>query len=144
MWMIDNDETIVSHPDSFLIGHTLFSLQEHQGEGEEEEEKEIISEMLAGNSGDGCLVFDEFLDKKVIMAWRPVRIGESVWSICATSEYDCISTPVRIHSRNVNLGTELLMVQFILGGTWFYRSQREKAKLAIRAQSWWIRFHLST
>lgn len=134
-WIVDNEGTVVSHPDSFLIGRNLFSLQKDRVGGEEQKEKRVISEMLAGNSGVSCFVFDEFSDGKVIMAWRPIRIGEKVWSIGVTSEYDRISAPIRSHSRNINMGVGLLMVQFILGGTWFYRNQREKAKLTIRAQS---------
>jgi signal transduction histidine kinase/CheY-like chemotaxis protein/HPt (histidine-containing phosphotransfer) domain-containing protein len=134
-WIVDNDGTIISHPDSSFIGRSLFSLQKDRDEGEEQIEKRVISEMLAGNSGVSCFVFDEFSDEKVIMAWRPIRIGEKVWSIGVTSEYDRISAPVRSHSRNINMGVGLLMVQFILGGTWLYRSQREKTKLKIKARS---------
>lgn len=134
-WIVDNDGTIVSYPNSSLIGRSLFSLPKDRDEGEEQIEKRVISEMLAGNSGVSCFVFDEFSDEKVIMAWRPIRIGEKVWSVGVTSEYDRILAPVRSHSRNINMGVGLLMVQFILGSTWFYRNQREKVKLTIRAQS---------
>ena len=134
-WIVDNDGTIVSHPDSSLIGRSLFSLQKDQDEGEEQIEKRVISEMLAGNSGVSCLVFDEFSNEKVILAWRPIRIGDRIWSIGVTSEYNRISAPLRKHSRNVDMAVGLFMVQFILGCTWLYRSQREKAKLTIRAQS---------
>jgi signal transduction histidine kinase/CheY-like chemotaxis protein/HPt (histidine-containing phosphotransfer) domain-containing protein len=134
-WIVDNKGIIISHPDNSFIGQNLFSIQKDNATGEEVKEKEMLSEMLAGKSGACCLVFDEFSDEKVVMAWRPIRIGETKWSICVTSEYDRISTPVRIHSRNVNMAVGLLIVQFILGGTWLYRNQHEKVKLAIKAQS---------
>ncbi len=134
-WIVDNKGIIISHPDSSFIGQNLFSLQKDNAGGEEAKEKEVLSEMLAGNSGARCLVFDKFSNEKVVMAWRPIRIGQTKWSICVTSEYDRISAPVRTHSKNVNMAVGLLIVQLILGGTWFYRNQREKVKLAIKAQS---------
>ncbi len=134
-WIVDNNGIIISHIDSSFIGQNLFSLQKDNVGGEEDRETEVLSEMLAGNSGARCLVFDEFSDKKVVMAWRPISIGETKWTICVTSEYDRISAPAKTHSRNVNMAVGLLIVQLILGGTWFYRNQREKVKLAIKAQS---------
>ncbi|MBW7990784.1 MAG: response regulator [Planctomycetes bacterium] len=134
-WIVDNKGIIISHPDSSFIGKNLFSLQKNNAGDEEAKEREMLSELLAGNSGACCLVFDEFSDGKVVMAWRPIRIGETKWSICVTSEYNRISAPVKTHSRNVNMAVGLLIVQLILGGTWFYRDQREKVKWEIKAQS---------
>ncbi|MCP4259429.1 MAG: response regulator [Planctomycetes bacterium] len=134
-WIVDNNGTIVSHPDNSFIAHNLFSLQKDKAGGQEDKEREILSEMLDGNSGTSCLVFDEFSNEKVVMAWRSIRIGEAKWTICVTSDYDRISAPVKSHSRNLNMTVGLLVVQLILGGTWFFRNQREKVKLAIKAQS---------
>ncbi|MHC4244344.1 MAG: cache domain-containing protein, partial [Planctomycetota bacterium] len=134
-WIIDNKGIIISHPDISFIGQNLLSLQKDNIGGEEDREREVLSEMLAGNSGTRCFVFDEFSNEKVVMAWRPISIGKTKWSICVTSEYDRISTPVKTHSRNVNMAVGFLIVQLILGGTWFYRNQHEKVKLAIKAQS---------
>ena len=134
-WIVDNKGIIISHPDSSFIGQNLFSLQKDNVSGEEVKEKKVLSEILAGNSGTCCLVFDKFSNEKVVMAWRPISFGETKWTICVTSEYDRISAPARTHSRNVNMAVGLLIVQLILGGTWFYRNQHEKVKLAIKAQS---------
>jgi len=134
-WIIDNKGIIISHPDSSFIGHNLFSLQKDKTGGEEEKEREVLSEILSGSSGTSCLVFDEFSNKKVVMTWRPISIGETKWTICVTSEYDRISVPAKTHSRNVNMAVGLLIVQLILGGTWLFRDQREKVKLATKAQS---------
>jgi signal transduction histidine kinase/CheY-like chemotaxis protein/HPt (histidine-containing phosphotransfer) domain-containing protein len=134
-WIVDNKGIIISHPDISFIGQNLFSLQKDNAGGEEVKEKKVLSEMLAGNSNTRCLVFDEFSNGKVVMAWRPISIGKTKWSICVTSEYDRISASVKTHSRNVNMAVGLLIVQLILGGTWLYRNQHEKVKLAIKAQS---------
>ncbi|MHC4532408.1 MAG: ATP-binding protein [Planctomycetota bacterium] len=134
-WIVDNKGIIISHPDSSFIGQNLFSLQKEKFGGEEIKEREVLSEILAGSSGTRCLVFDEFSDKKVVMAWRPISIGETKWTICVTSEYDRISIPAKTHSRNVNMAVGLLIVQLLLGGTWLYRNQHQKVKLAIKAQS---------
>ena len=134
-WIVDNKGIIISHPDISFIGQNLLSLQKDNVGGEEDREREVLSEILAGNSGTCCLVFDEFSNEKVVMAWRPISIGKTKWSICVTSEYDRISAPVKTHSRNVNMAVGFLIVQLILGGTWLYRNQHEKVKLAIKAQS---------
>jgi len=134
-WVVDNKGTIISHLDSSFIGQNLFSRQKDNFSPEDIKEKEVLSEILAGNSGTCCLMFDEFSNEKVVMAWRPVSFGETKWTICITSEYDRISAPVRTHSRNINMAVGLLIVQLILGGTWFYRNQHQKVKLAIKAQS---------
>ncbi|MHC4728005.1 MAG: cache domain-containing protein, partial [Planctomycetota bacterium] len=134
-WIVDNKGTIVSYPDSSFIGRNLFSLQKDKVGGKEVKERGIISEMLVGNSGTCCLMFDEFSKEKVVMAWRSIKVGETKWTICVTSDYDRISAPVKSHSRNLNMTVGLLIVQLILGGTWFFRNQREKVKLAIKAQS---------
>ncbi len=134
-WIVDNKGIIISHPDSSFIGQSLSSLHKNNAVGKEVKETEILSEILAGSSGTRCLVFDEFSNKKAVMAWRPISIGETKWTICVTSEYDRISNPVKTHSRNVNMALGLLIVQLLLGGTWFYRNQHEKVKLAIKAQS---------
>ena len=134
-WIVDNKGIIISHPDSSFIGQNLVSLQKDNTCGEDVKEKEVLSEILAGNSRTSCLVFHKFSNEKVVMAWRPISFGQTKWTICVTSEYDRISAPARTHSRNVNMAVGLLIVQLILGGTWFYRNQREKVKLAIKAQS---------
>ena len=135
IWIVDNKGIIISHPDNSFIGQNLFSLKKDNARGEKVKRKEVLSEMLAGNSGTCGLAFDEFSHGKAVMAWTPISIGETKWTICITSEYDRISAPVRIHSRNVNMAVGLLIVQLILGGTWLYRNQHEKVKLAIKAQS---------
>jgi len=134
-WIVGHNGIIISHPDSSYIGKNLFSLQKGKIGIKQDKESGIISDILAGNSGTRCLVFDEFSDQKVVMAWRPISIGEIKWSICVTSEYNRISAPVRTLSINVNVAVAILIVQLILGGTWFYRNQHEKVKLAIKAQS---------
>jgi signal transduction histidine kinase/CheY-like chemotaxis protein/HPt (histidine-containing phosphotransfer) domain-containing protein len=134
-WIVDNKGIIISHPDISFIGQNLISLQKDNIGGKENREREVLSDMLAGNSGTSCLVFDKFSNEIVVMAWKPISIGETKWSICVTSEYDRISAPVKTHSRNVNMAVGLLIIQLILGGTWLYRNQHEKVKLAIKAQS---------
>ncbi|MDT8300720.1 MAG: ATP-binding protein [Sedimentisphaerales bacterium] len=133
-WIVDNTGTIISHPASFYVGKNLVSLHKEKVGIEEEKESEIISEILTANSGTRCLVFNEFSNQKAVMAWRSISIGETKWSICITSEYNRISSPARIHSVNINVAVGLLIVQLILGATWFYRYQHEKVKLAIKAQ----------
>jgi signal transduction histidine kinase/CheY-like chemotaxis protein/HPt (histidine-containing phosphotransfer) domain-containing protein len=134
-FIVDDKGTIISHTDISLVGRKLIALQKQKDEGDEAIQAEVISDMLADKSGTRCLVLDEFSNKKIVMAWRPITIGNKKWSICITSEYDRISTPVRIHSLNMNLAVALLIIQLILGEAWFFINQRDKVKLQIKAQS---------
>ncbi len=134
-WIVDNKGIIISHPDTSFIGQNLFSLQKEKVGGDKVKVKEVLSGILAGNSGACCLVFDLLSNEKVVMAWSPLNIGQTKWSICVTSEYDRISALAKTHSRNVNMAVGLLIVQLILGGTWFFRNQHDKVRLTIKARS---------
>jgi len=134
-WIFDNKGIVVSHLDSSCIGQNLFSLQKDSIPGKEDKERKILSEILNGNSGTCSLVFDEFSKEKAVMAWRSIKIGQTKWTICVTSEYDRISAHVKSHARNVNMAAGLLIVQLMLGATWFFRNQREQVKLALKAQT---------
>jgi signal transduction histidine kinase/DNA-binding NarL/FixJ family response regulator len=134
-WVVDNKGTIISNPGCSFIAQSLFSPQKDNVSGEKAKEKEILSRLLDGSSGTCCLTLDESSNEKVVMAWRPIIFGQTKWSIGVISEYDRISAPVRIHSINIKIAMGLLLVQIILGGTWFLRYQHEKVRLAVKAQS---------
>ncbi|MCK5175200.1 MAG: PAS domain-containing protein, partial [Planctomycetes bacterium] len=74
------------------------------------------------------LVFDEFSDEKMVMAWVPINMGGRQWSLVVNVNFQEIASPLKAHSRNVYLGTTCLILVFGAAGFAYYRVDKKKTQ----------------
>ncbi len=128
-WIIDDGGDLIVHPNSDLIGKCLPDIRTDRDDGEEEAEEQVVTDMMAGGRGTDCLVFDEFSDEKMVMAWVPINMGGRQWSLVVNVNFQEIASPLKAHSRNVYLGTTCLILVFAAAGFAYYRVDKKKTQL---------------
>ncbi|MEW6380244.1 MAG: response regulator [bacterium] len=77
---------------------------------------------------------------KKLIAYAPVMVGNTFWSIDATLDYDEIAAPIKKHSRNLFMALVLLCLIFMAGGYYYMKTEelehaREKAEISSQAKS---------
>lgn len=128
-WVIDDRGDLIVHPDSALVGKCLSDARTNRNNGDEEAEEQVIADILAGGRGTDCLVFDEFSEEKMVMAWVPIHVGGRLWSLIVNVNFQEIASPLKAHSRNVYLGTTCLILVFAAAGFAYYRVDKKKTQL---------------
>ncbi len=127
-WVIDDRGDLIVHPDSALVGKCLSDVQTDRDDGEEETEEQVIADILAGGRGTDCLVFDEFSEEKMVMAWVPINMGGRMWALIVNVDFQEVASPLKAHSRNVYLGTTCLILVFGAAGFAYYRVDKKKTQ----------------
>ncbi|MCK4751980.1 MAG: Cache 3/Cache 2 fusion domain-containing protein [Planctomycetes bacterium] len=134
-FIIDDKGIIVSHPNERFVGKRLLEISKKQLGEDEKGEIEIINQMVAGRKGTAFLTFDKFFQTKSMISWAPIRIANKLWSIGVVMSYDEIAAPVKAYTRKLFAATGVLFLVFVTAGIWFYKIQREKTKLSVKAES---------
>ena len=140
-WIIDDNGIVVSHPKLGYVGKNIITaMKEANPRCDWTELQSIVKRMVKGEKGVGFFCStspgDEKLeDTKKLVAFVPARMANKQWSLGIVMDYDEISSPVKVHSRNVTIGVALLMFILVGAGGWFYKIQKEKAKLITEARS---------
>lgn len=85
-WVIDRDGNILYTPNQAYIGKTVFEVLKNNAALEK-----IVKDMLAGHEGVAQYDFDRLVERKVsadtkYVAYMPVRLGPTFWSICIVSD----------------------------------------------------------
>jgi len=140
-WIIDDGGYMVAHPKPEHIGTDIIARREEAFPDYDWCELEnIVARMTAGEEGVGTYHSAWWKDEelqlvKELTAFAPIRLGNELWSIGVSMSYDEVSGPVKTHSWRTSIGAGLLMLLF--GGTslWFYKVQKEKARLVTKAES---------
>jgi len=139
--IIDDNGIMIAHPKPEHIGKDIIATRREAFPAYDWSELEnVAGKMSNGEEGVGTYHSawwqDEELQRvKKLTAFAPIRLGNELWSISVSMDYDEVSGPVKVHSRNVAMGAGFLMLVFFAAGGWFYNIQKEKAKLAAKVES---------
>jgi len=139
--IFDNDGTVVAHPQADQIDKNIIAIRKKAYPDYDWSEMEaVVARMTKGEEGVGSYhsvwwdtVNPKFVKK--LTAFAPIRLGNESWSLGVTIGYDEISEPVIAQTRNISMAASLLILVFAGAGVWFYRVQKEKTKLAAKAES---------
>ncbi len=140
-WIIDGDGIMLAHPRSEHMGKNIITIRrEAFPDYDWRELKQIVGRMSRGEEGVGTYRSawwqrDKLRLRRELVAFAPIRTGKRPWSLAVSMSYDEVSGPVKAHSRNIGIVTVLLMLGLAGAGLWFYRGEKEKARLAAEAQS---------
>jgi len=141
VWIIDGSGIVLAHPrpehrgtDAIATGKDAFPNHDWA------DFEDIINRMTNGKEGVGNYHSAWWQDEKIqlvrkLTAFAPIKMGDELWSIAVSMDYDEVSGPVKTHFRNGAIGTGLLILVFAGAGLWFYKVRKEKIRLAIEAQS---------
>ncbi len=134
-WVIDHDGTVLYTPNQAYIGKTIFAVMK----GNEALEA-IVKDMLDGHEGVARYGYDKLVDRNVgpatkYVAYMPVRLGPTSWSICiASAEQDIFADLVTFRNKlAVVIGGLFVcgMVFATLGAkAWLIVTEEEKRRLA--------------
>ena len=140
-WIIDDSGITIAHPEPKHVGRSLIAIKKETFPCCDWSELEkIVGKMTNGEEGVGSYYSawwqDEELESvKKLTAFAPLRIGNELWSIAVSMDYDEVSGPAKVHSRNVVMGAAFLMLVFFAVGGCFYKIQKEKARLVTEVRS---------
>lgn len=141
VWVIDDKGLIISHSNPEFVGRYILEAESDKSADLDWSEFEgIIQRMTNGEEGHGVYHTVKRTDKKIetvkkAAVFLPINLGDRIWSIAITMDYEEIAAPVRRNTRNNFLGATFMMV--ILGtiGTIYYRNQKREAELEAIARS---------
>ncbi len=139
--IIDDDGIMIAHPKPEHIGKDIIATRREAFPAYDWSELEnIAGKMSKGEESVGTYHSAWWQDEEVqrvqkLTAFAPIRLGNELWSISVSMDYDEVSGPARVHSRNVAIGATFLTLVFFAAGGWFYKIQKEKAQLAAEVES---------
>jgi len=136
-FIIKNNADIVYYPYEGYVNKNILSLtKDNISSSEWLKLNAMVEELREGKQGTGLLTFYSAAKSprivKVLMAYAPVHIGLSRYSIIFVMEYSIIE---RLVHRNAVLNLIFMgfaCLTIIIFGLIFYRIHREKDKLALR------------
>ncbi len=140
-WMIDDSGLMMSHPKPAHVCKDIIATRKVAFPDYDWFELEnIVEKMTSGEAGVGSYHSAWWLDEKPqitrkLTAFAPVRIGNRLWSIGVSMDYDEISGPIRTHSRSIFLGAGFIILLFIGTGAGFYRVQKRQLELQTQLKS---------
>jgi PAS domain S-box-containing protein len=134
-WVIDREGTVLYTPNQAYIGKPVFSvLKNNDALGQ------LVKDMLAGHEGVARYRYDRLIDRKAdadtkYVAYIPVRLGPTFWSICiASSERDVFAELVTFRNKLAAVIGGLFvcgMVFAILGAkAWLIVKEEDKRRMA--------------
>ncbi len=104
-WIVDDDGVMIAHPKPEHIGEDIIAIRKEAFPACDWSELEnIVGKMNRGEKGVGTYHSAWWQDEKLqrvqkLTAFAPIRLGNELWSIGVSMDYDEISGPVKIHSR---------------------------------------------
>jgi len=140
-WMIDGNGVVISYPETKYVGKDLATaLKADFPSCDWSELQDIAKRMTQGEAGTGLYCSISPKDGKLedtdkLTAFVPLRVMNQRWSLSVVVDDDEVSGPVQDHARNVAAGVALLLLTYLGAGTWFYKVQKDKARLRTEAES---------
>ena len=139
--IIDDEGIVVVHPEAGFVGKDMIATRkEILPDYDWSELENIIAKMTKGQGGVGSYHSVWWQDTKLqltrkLIAFAPIRIGNKLWSVGVSMDYDEISAPIRSHARNIFVGAELLILVFVGTGIGFFKLYKKKVLLEAQAKS---------
>ena len=138
--IVNDDGIMTAHPNPEYIGKDIMATRKAAfPDYDWSELEDIVGKMTSGREGVGTyhsVWWDAEEPKfvKKLTAFTPIKLGHELWSVGVTTDYKEVSGPIIVHTWNVNMAAGLLILIFSAAGFWVYRVQREKMKLAAKAE----------
>ena len=131
-FLIDAKGVLLSYPDVRYIGKNIASLlNENHASLRQCRVEGILKQMQNGKEGaDICQFFPLGNVRSLsdmLIAFVPVRLGESVWFVTEAMNYDTIAGPVNRNARDNIAFAGFVILVLSLSGGFFYWHQKKKA-----------------
>ena len=139
--IFDDDGTVIAYPRADQIGKDVIALRKEAFPDYDWSEMEaVVTRMANGEEGTGSYHSvwwdaDKSPFTKKLTAFAPIKLYHNWWSLGVTMCYGEVSGPVIAQTRNIAMAASLLILVFAGAGLWLYKTQKEKTKLAAKAES---------
>ncbi len=104
-WMLDENGTVIYHPNSAYIGMDISKTDLFN-----DEIREDLKTAIWRQQPDKLLIGD------TMFAVAPFRMGDRVWTVIISTPYSDISTPINRHMRTTWIVTIGVLLVFVIGG----------------------------
>jgi PAS domain S-box-containing protein len=141
IWVIDQKGLILSHSNPEFIGRSILEAgQDTSSDVDWSEFEDIVRRMMNGEEGHGVYRSAARAEArtgvvKKAVTFLPINLGDQMWSIAITMDYEEIADPIRRNTRSNFLVATLMMAIFGAIGAIYYRNQKRKAELEAIARS---------
>jgi PAS domain S-box-containing protein len=127
--MVDQRGDLICFPDESLLGRSVFAYRLRWFSDANQEDM-VLAGLLDGNPGVASFVSDRKTDEKTMMAWSPVNLGDTRWSIAVCMNYnEQISGPLREYAQNNFIMMACFLASMTMGGAMYFRFERKKSQL---------------
>jgi len=112
LWMVDDMGFLITHPQGDMIGQTIQSM----GEGTEGAKRRLQEVFRGGTAGYGTFEVrnrGKALEKRII-AYAPVRVGDTRMSVAITTPYRSVIALLRRAFINIVIGALSLIIVVII------------------------------
>lgn len=140
-WIIDANQILLSHPKKEHVGlKKMFPRKKAFPLWDWSELENIVNKMSKRERGVGVYHSAWWNDKelkrvKKIIAYTPIKIGDTHWSLAISEDYSQIAAPIRVYMKNLFVIILSLIALLAVLGMAFYRYHSEKIKLQITEKS---------
>ncbi|MFA6449055.1 MAG: ATP-binding protein [bacterium] len=117
-WMVDDDGTIIYHPNSKYIGQKLSDTNLFN------KETRNVLKLSVWRGAPAAIHLGDTL-----FAMSPFQIGDRTWTVLIATPYSDISTPINTHTRNTWLVTISVLMMMYLGGYVLMRARSDANRL---------------
>ena len=126
VWILDNSQKIIGHPDPKLVGKGLMAAsQQAVPDHDWSQLDKILDRCKQGKEGIG--LYSCSSDAKRLVAYAPVHVcDELLWSIGVSMDYAQIALPIQKDTINHVQIAALFVILLSVGGFVFYRGEKRK------------------
>ena len=134
-YIIDHKGIVVAYPFEEYVGKDAVSMMETAfADHDWSDLKEIASKMRRGQEGVGMYYWgvrngQRVQREKKLTAFAPIRIGDEIWSIGVTMDYNTIAAPIKAHTRDIIFGAGLLILAVIGVAVGVHKIEKREVEL---------------
>lgn len=138
-WIIDEKENVLYHSSHPGYESTnVFELIDTITEPEKSKDlNNVFIKMLKGSSGKDIYTLSRLKekDKRRIVGFHPIKIGDKNWSIAVSQEYSSISLPIKEHALFIFIASGIMIASTAVIGFGYKNLEKKESEIEVRKRS---------
>ncbi len=140
-FLLNGKGIVLSHPGPEYIGKDMMRVNRDKfSHFDWEELDDVVARMIGGFQGTAIfrqaeLAGEKIIEKREIIAVKPLLIGEKLWAVGVVSNLNNILLPLKRQQRTQHIILLMLSLMIACGIVLFFRTEKKRLKLEATARS---------